>query len=95
MIGDVRNPGSHGFVAKRPYALALDHHALIKLHAKRTRPHDGQWKVYCYKRADFVGLNETLNSDSSINSRLETSQNIVFSAIDQRMPQTTLQASMD
>ena len=47
----------------RPYAFDSDHHPLtFKLHAKMRRPDNVRRKVYCYKRADFQGLKNSLQS---------------------------------
>lgn len=111
---DSRNPGSLGSildlvltnndslvenVVVRPSAFDSDHHPLtFKLHAKMRRPDIARRKVYCYKRADFQGLQNLLQSipwdlvtsDACINISLDKFLDIVYFAIDQHIPQITL-----
>ena len=50
-------------VVVRPNAFDSDHHPLtFKLHAKMRRPDNVRRKVYCYKKADFHGLQNSLQS---------------------------------
>ena len=66
--------------------------------AKSNRPKNVQGKVYCYKKADFTGLRETLHhipwesviSDCPFEDCLTRFQDILFSAINQFIPQVTL-----
>lgn len=78
-------------VLVHPNAFDSDHHPLtFKLHVKTTRPKNAQRKVYCYRRGDFKGLQETLRappwdlvtSDTSIGTSLEKFQDMLFCAID-------------
>ena len=111
---DSRNPGSRGSildlvltnndflvenVVVRPNAFDSDHHPLtFKLHARMRRPDNVRRKVYCYKRADFQGLKDMLQSipwdvvtsDACINTSLDLFLDTVFSAIDQYIPQIKL-----
>ena len=75
---DSRTPGSLGIildlvltnndllveeVVVRPNAFDSDHLPLtFKLHAKMRRPDNVRRKVYCYKKADFHGLQNSLQS---------------------------------
>lgn len=74
---DSRTPGSLGNILNlvltnndlivevvvRPNAFDSDHHPLtFKLHAKMRRPDNVSGKVYCYKKADFHGLQNSLQS---------------------------------
>jgi len=75
---DSRNPGSLGNildlvltnndslvekVVVRPNVFDSDHHPLtFKLHPKMTTPDNVRRKVYCYKRADFHGLQNSLHA---------------------------------
>ena len=75
---DSRTPGSLGIildlvltnndllveeVVVRPNAFDSDHHTFtFKLHAKMRRPDNVRRKVYCYKKADFQGLQNSLQS---------------------------------
>ena len=86
-------------VLMHPNAFDFDHHPLTsKLHVKKASPKNTQRKVYCYRRGDFIGLQETLRvlpwdlltSDTSIDTNLEKFQDMFFCAIDQHMPQRTL-----
>jgi len=75
---DLRHPGSSGNildlvltnndilvedVVVHPHPFDSDHHPLnFKFRAEMRRPNNIQRKVYCYKKADFKGLQETLRS---------------------------------
>ena len=62
------------------------------------RPNNIQRKVYCYKKADFKGLQETLQCtpwslvtcDNCIDTDLIMLQDLLFSAVHQHVPQITL-----
>ena len=62
------------------------------------RPNNIQRKVYCYKKADFKGLQETLQSipwnlvtcDNCIDTGLIKFQDLLFAAVNQHIPQITL-----
>lgn len=71
-----------------PHAFDSDHHPLtFNFHAEMRRPNNIQ-KVYCYKKADFKGLQETLQSipwnlvtcDNCIGTGLIKFQDLLFSA---------------
>ena len=61
------------------------------------RPNNIERKVYCYKKADFKGLQETLQSipwnlvtcDNCINTG--RTKDLLFSAVNQHIPQITLE----
>ena len=71
---------------------------VITFVAKSNRSKNVQWKVYCYKKADFTGLWETLHhipwesliSDCPFDDCLTRFQDILFSAINQFISQATL-----
>ncbi|XP_068684890.1 uncharacterized protein [Montipora foliosa] len=111
---DSSNPGSLGNILDlvltnndllveeevvRPNAFDSGHHPLtFKLHAKMRRP-DNVWRiVYCYKREDFQGLKNSLQSipwdlvtsDVCINTSLDTFLGILLSAIGEHIPRITL-----
>ena len=82
-------------VSVHPNAFDSDHSPLtFTLVAKSNRPKNVQRKVYCYKRADFIGLRETLHhipwesviSDCPFEDWLTRFQDILFSAINQFIP---------
>ena len=111
---DLRNSGSSGNVLDlvltnndilvedvvvHPHAFDSDHHPLtFKFHAKMRRPNNIQRKVYNYKKADFKGLQETLQSihwnlvtcDNCIDTSLIMFQDLLFSAVNQHIPQITI-----
>ena len=111
---DQRNPGPSGNildlvltnndilvedVVVHPHAFDSDHHPFtFKFHAGMRRPNNIQRKVYCYKKADLKGLQETLQSipwslvtcDNCIDTGLIKFQDLLFSAVNQHIPQITL-----
>lgn len=85
-------------VSVHPNAFDSDHSPLtFTLVAKSNRAKNVQRKVYCYKKADFTGLRETLHhipwesviSDCPFEDRLTRFQDMLFSAINQFIPQVT------
>ena len=86
-------------VSVHPNAFDSDHFPLtFTLVAETNRPQNVQRKVYCYKKADFIGLREILHhipwesviSDCPFEDCLTRFQDILFSAINQCIPQVTL-----
>ena len=74
----------------RPNAFDSGHHPLtFKLHAKMRRPDNVRRRVYCYKRADFQGLKNSLQSIpwdfvtsyTCINTSLDKFLDIVHSVV--------------
>ena len=86
-------------VVVHPHAFNSDHHPLtFKFLAEMRRPNDIQRKVYYYEKADFKGLQETLQSipwnlvtcDNCIDISLIKFQDLLFSAFNLHIPQITL-----
>ena len=86
-------------VVVHPHVFDSDHDPLtFKSHAEMRRPNNIQRKVYCYKKADFKGLQETLQSipwnlvtcDNCIDTGLIKFQHLLFAAVNQHIPQITL-----
>ena len=81
-------------VVVHPHVFDSDHHP----HAEMRRPNNIQRKVYCYKKADMKGLQETLQSipwnlvtcDNCIDTGLIKFQDLLFAAVNQHIPQITL-----
>jgi len=111
---DLKNPGPLGNildlvltnndildedVVVHPHAFDSDHHPFtFKFHADMRRPNNIQRKAYCYKKADFKGLQEALQSipwnlvtcDNCIDTGLIKFQDLLFSAVNQHITQITL-----
>ena len=86
-------------VSVHPNAFDSDHSPLtFTLVAKSNRAKNVPRKVYCYKKADFTGLRETLHhipwesviSDCPFEDCLTRFQDILFSAVNHFIPQVTL-----
>ena len=111
---DLRNPGSSGNILDlvltnndflvedevvHPRAFNSDHHPItFKFHAEMRRPINIQRKVYCYKKADLKGLQETSQSvpwnlvtcDNCIDTGLIKFQDLLFAAVNQHIPRISL-----
>ena len=90
-------------VSVHPNAFDSDHFPLtFTLVAKFNRPKNVQRKVFCYKKADFAGLHETLQpipwnsviSDCPFEECLTRFQDTLFSAINQFIPQVYTMSSI-